>query len=63
MTVTLDIASLLASRICHDLVSPVGAVVNGTDLIRAVGGADIQDELALIGQSAARASIILGRKK
>lgn len=54
-----DIAGLLASRICHDLVSPIGAIVNGTDLIREVGGGDIHDELALIGQSATRASSLL----
>ena len=25
----LDLAALLCSRVCHDLISPVGAVVNG----------------------------------
>lgn len=29
----LELAALLVSRICHDLVSPVGAVVNGIELL------------------------------
>ena len=28
----LDLAALLCSRVCHDLISPVGAIVNGLDL-------------------------------
>ena len=28
----LDFAALLVSRVCHDLVSPVGAVVNGLEV-------------------------------
>ena len=26
---SLDLASLLASRLCHDMLSPVGALTNG----------------------------------
>ncbi len=35
------LAGLVCARICHDLSSPVGALVNGIDLIRelAPGGA------------------------
>ena len=34
MTVSsLDLASLLCSRLCHDLLSPVGAMTNGLELI------------------------------
>src|SRR4029079_612677 len=29
----LDFAALLVSRVCHDLVSPVGAVVNGLEVL------------------------------
>ncbi|MFZ0840607.1 MAG: histidine phosphotransferase, partial [Xanthobacteraceae bacterium] len=25
----LDLAALLCSRVCHDLISPTGAIVNG----------------------------------
>jgi histidine phosphotransferase ChpT len=30
---TLELASLLCSRLCHDLLSPVGALVNGLELL------------------------------
>ena len=36
MSVTLDgldLAALLCSRVCHDLISPVGAVVNGLEVL------------------------------
>jgi len=33
-TATLDLASLLASRLCHDMLSPVGALSNGLELLR-----------------------------
>lgn len=29
----LDLAALLCSRVCHDLISPVGAVVNGLEVL------------------------------
>jgi histidine phosphotransferase ChpT len=29
----LDLAALLCSRICHDLISPVGAIVNGIEVL------------------------------
>ena len=29
----LDLASLLASRLCHDMLSPVGAMSNGLELL------------------------------
>ena len=28
-----DIAALLGSRICHDLISPIGAISNGVELL------------------------------
>jgi histidine phosphotransferase ChpT len=44
---------LVASRICHDLISPIGACANGAELLAMGGG---NDEAELIGQSAAHAS-------
>lgn len=29
----LDLAALLCSRVCHDLISPVGAIVNGLEML------------------------------
>lgn len=54
-----EAAQVLAARICHDLVSPVGAVVNGIDLLREIGSNNAADEITMIGQSAARAATIL----
>jgi len=30
---TLDLAALLCSRVCHDLISPTGAIVNGLEVL------------------------------
>jgi histidine phosphotransferase ChpT len=30
---TLELAALLCSRVCHDLISPVGAIVNGLEVL------------------------------
>ncbi|MGG7568229.1 histidine phosphotransferase family protein [Rhodovulum sp. DZ06] len=49
------LASLVSSRICHDLISPVGAVCNGVELIEEFGAAGDQ-EMALIGDSARSAA-------
>ena len=54
-----DLAAALASRICHDLVSPVGAVVNGVDLLRETGPSDLPETVGMIAQSAGRASALL----
>ena len=54
-----DLAGIVCARICHDLVSPVGAVVNGADLIREVGAADAAEEIAMVEQSARRAAALL----
>ena len=53
----LDLAALLCSRVCHDLISPVGAVVNGIEVME--DDADEQTKtfaLELIRKSAATAS-------
>jgi histidine phosphotransferase ChpT len=50
---TLDtrIVELMFSRLCHDLVSPVGAINNGVELIEEMGQDMVDDAMALIGQS------------
>jgi histidine phosphotransferase ChpT len=53
-----DISALLCSRICHDLISPVGAIGNGVELLNEIQP-DAGDELQLIGQSAQSASATL----
>lgn len=54
MAEDLKLIELVASRLCHDLVGPVGAIVNGVELL-GDGGGD-PEVTALIGDSAKRAS-------
>ncbi len=49
-----DLAALLCSRVCHDIISPVGAINNGLELLDE-GGAD-EDAMKLIRASAINAS-------
>ncbi|QYZ68345.1 histidine phosphotransferase family protein [Neotabrizicola shimadae] len=49
-----DLAALLGSRICHDLISPIGAIGNGVELL-SLQGSD-GPEVALISESVAHAS-------
>jgi histidine phosphotransferase ChpT len=50
-----DLAALIASRICHDLISPIGAIGNGVELLAMEpGGA--RPEMALISESVANAN-------
>jgi len=54
---SLDLAALLCSRVCHDLISPVGAVVNGIEVME--DDADEQTKafaVELIKKSATTAS-------
>ena len=30
---SLDLAALLCSRVCHDVISPVGAIINGLEML------------------------------
>ena len=53
----IDLASLLVSRVCHDLISPVGAVINGLEVMEDDDDPGMREEaLKLIGRSAAQAS-------
>ncbi len=50
------IMELLASRICHDLISPVGAINNGLELLEEMGNQVGEEAVKLIGHSAEQAS-------
>jgi len=55
--INLDLPALIGSRICHDLISPIGAINNGLELLNMAGtGAAPGPELELIGQSVESAS-------
>jgi histidine phosphotransferase ChpT len=51
-----DLAALIGSRICHDLISPIGAIGNGVELLMMDRGAAASPELALIAESVANAN-------
>lgn len=53
------VLELMASRICHDLVSPVGAVNNGVELMEELGPSAGDEAISLIANSAQQASIRL----
>lgn len=54
MTNDTDIAALIGSRICHDLVNPLSAISNGVELLELSGAAQTP-EMALIADSVAAA--------
>lgn len=52
----LDLAALLCSRVCHDVISPVGAIINGLEVLDG-DDAEMRDiAMDLIRKSAASAS-------
>ncbi len=53
----LDLAALLCSKVCHDVISPVGAIVNGLELLEEERDAEMRNEaLKLVQRSAKTAS-------
>ena len=51
-----DLASLLCSRLCHDLMSPVGALNNGIELLADETDPDMRDKCLELLSDSARAS-------
>jgi histidine phosphotransferase ChpT len=49
-----DLAALVSARLCHDLISPMGAIGNGLELMQLSGGSG-PAELALVNESLATA--------
>ncbi|MCE8005713.1 histidine phosphotransferase family protein [Aestuariivita sp.] len=49
------LTSLIGSRICHDLISPIGAITNGLELLE-MAGTGHGPELSLIGESVQNAA-------
>ena len=53
----LDLAALLCSRVCHDVISPVGAIVNGLEVLEDEDDPSMKEfALDLIAKSARQAS-------
>ena len=49
-----ELSELVSARLCHDLISPMGAIGNGLELMQLSGGAGAA-ELALVNDSLATA--------
>ena len=56
MQIDIRVMELLASKLCHDLVSPVSAINNGVELIEDIGGSVVDEAMKLIGDSGITAS-------
>jgi histidine phosphotransferase ChpT len=53
----IDLAELLCSRVCHDIISPVGAIINGLEVLEEEKDAEMRGfALDLIKKSAEQAS-------
>jgi histidine phosphotransferase ChpT len=53
----LDLAALLCSRVCHDIISPVGAIINGLEVLDEDNGEEMREfAFTLIRKSASQAS-------
>jgi histidine phosphotransferase ChpT len=54
---SLDLAALLCSRVCHDIISPVGAIINGLEVLDEDNGEDMRTfAFDLIRRSAQKAT-------
>jgi len=60
MEIDLRVLELACSKLCHDVISPIGAVNNGLELLEEEKDASLKTEaMALAQKSARRASILL----
>ncbi|MFC3173787.1 histidine phosphotransferase family protein [Novosphingobium bradum] len=53
---SLDLAALLCSRLCHDMLSPVGALSNGLELLADEKDADMRGRIVDLLEQSAKAS-------
>lgn len=53
------VLELMASKICHDLVSPVGAINNGVEFWQEMGADSAEESMQLISHSANQAALRL----
>lgn len=53
------LASLTATRICHDLASPIGAISNVADMMRDMGGQGDAEDLSMLCRAAERGTSLL----
>lgn len=54
---SVDLAALMVSRVCHDVIGPVGAVANGLEILEEENDAEMREQaMALVMSSAEQAS-------
>jgi histidine phosphotransferase ChpT len=56
MNETIDLAALLCSRLCHDLLSPVGAMTNGLELLADEKDGDMRGRIVELLEQSAKTS-------
>src|SRR4051812_4901342 len=57
MLTDIDLAALLCSRVCHDVISPVGAITNGLELLDVEEDENMREmAMTLVRKSAKQAS-------
>jgi histidine phosphotransferase ChpT len=54
--IDLRVVELLAARLCHDLIGPISAIGNGVELLADEDPDFVKDAVALVGESAHKAS-------
>lgn len=55
--IDLKLASLMSSKLCHDIIGPIGAVCNGIELLQEKGNEDMREQATqLVSESAGEAS-------
>ncbi len=55
-----ELASMIAGKLCHDFISPAGAISSGLDLLNDPSAQDMRDDaLALIDQSARKMTALV----
>ena len=59
LMIDMRVTELLASRLCHDLVGPIGAVNNGMELMQDESFGMVDDAMSLAAKSAEQASSLL----
>lgn len=55
--INLKLAALMSSKLCHDVIGPVGAINNGVELLQDESNADMREQaMDLVSQSAGEAA-------
>ncbi|MEM0943572.1 MAG: hypothetical protein AAGI70_06445, partial [Pseudomonadota bacterium] len=59
MSLPSEISGLVATRLCHDLAGPIGAVTSAAELVRELGRDSTEEDVAMVSRPAERAGNLL----